>query len=81
VPKGTESLNLKALMKATNTVEVWPRQPEEDIMDRDGFPRVAKLKDGSSVEISLASVADGSALLDFLPFAFPTKTAWCSQTT
>ena len=34
-------------------------------MDRDGFPRVAKLKDGSSVEISLASVADGSALLDF----------------
>ena len=34
-------------------------------MDRDGFPRVAKLKDGSSVEISLASVSDGSALLDF----------------
>jgi putative acetyltransferase len=34
-------------------------------MDRDGFPRIAKLKDGSSVEISLASAADGPALLDF----------------
>ena len=34
-------------------------------MERDGFPRVAKLKDGSSVEISLASAADGPALLDF----------------
>jgi L-amino acid N-acyltransferase YncA len=34
-------------------------------MDRDGFPRIAKLKDGSSVEISLAGAADGPALLDF----------------
>jgi L-amino acid N-acyltransferase YncA len=34
-------------------------------MDRDGFPRIAKLKDGSSVEISLASATDGPALLDF----------------
>jgi len=34
-------------------------------MERDGFPRVAKLKDGSSVEISLASAADGPSLLDF----------------
>ncbi|HJX63976.1 MAG TPA: GNAT family N-acetyltransferase [Polyangia bacterium] len=34
-------------------------------MERDGFPRVAKLKDGSSVEIALASSADGPALLDF----------------
>ena len=34
-------------------------------MDRDGFPRVARLKDGSSVEISLASAGDGPALLDF----------------
>jgi L-amino acid N-acyltransferase YncA len=34
-------------------------------MERDGFPRVAKLKDGSSVEIVLASAADGPALLDF----------------
>jgi L-amino acid N-acyltransferase YncA len=45
--------------------EIRLRQPEEDTMDRDGFPRAAKLKDGSSVEISLASAADGSALLDF----------------
>ena len=34
-------------------------------MERDGFPRVTKLKDGSSVEISLASAADGPALLEF----------------
>ena len=34
-------------------------------MERDGFPRVAKLKDGASVEISLASAADGPALLEF----------------
>jgi L-amino acid N-acyltransferase YncA len=34
-------------------------------MERDGFPRVAKLKDGSSVEISLARAADGPALLEF----------------
>jgi L-amino acid N-acyltransferase YncA len=34
-------------------------------MERDGFPHVAKLKDGSSVEIALASAADGPALLDF----------------
>lgn len=34
-------------------------------MERDGFPRVAKLKDGSSVEISLAGAADGPALLEF----------------
>ena len=34
-------------------------------MERDGFPHIAKLKDGSSVEISLASAADGPALLDF----------------
>jgi L-amino acid N-acyltransferase YncA len=34
-------------------------------MERDGFPHIAKLKDGSSVEISLASAADGPALLEF----------------
>jgi RimJ/RimL family protein N-acetyltransferase len=34
-------------------------------MERDGVPRVAKLKDGSSVEISLARAADGPALLEF----------------
>ena len=34
-------------------------------MERDGFPHIAKLKDGSSVEIALASAADGPALLDF----------------
>jgi L-amino acid N-acyltransferase YncA len=34
-------------------------------MERDGFPRVAKLKDGSSVEISLAGAADGPGLLAF----------------
>jgi L-amino acid N-acyltransferase YncA len=34
-------------------------------MERDGFPRVAKLKDGFSVEISQASAADGPGLLAF----------------
>jgi len=34
-------------------------------MERDGFPRVAELKDGSSVEIALARAADGPGLLAF----------------